>query len=71
MYFSKFNHNKGTKEHLRQWTDASISKPAIYSLNNLLLQSGKIIRGWWTGNAWDGLNLKRGDVVKSYKKCGE
>jgi len=71
MYFSKFNHNKGTKEHMREWTDAETTKPIVYALNNLLLESGIIIRGWWTGNSWDGLKLKRGDVVISFKKCGE
>lgn len=71
MYFSKFNHTKGSKEHDRPWEDATNSKPLPYSLNNLLLDSGQIIRGWWTGNYWDGLKLKRVDIVKSYKKCGE
>lgn len=71
MYFSKYNHCKGTKEHVRSWNNANKEKPIPYSLNNLHLESGEIVRGWWTGNSWDGLKLKRTDVVKHFKKCGE
>ena len=71
MYFSKFNHNKGTKEHMREWTNAESSKPIPYALNNLKLENGEIVRGWWTGSSWDGLKLRRIDIVMFYKKCGE
>lgn len=71
MYFSKYNHNKGSKEHMREWTDANIEKPLPYALQNLMLDSGDIIRGWWTGTAWDGLKYKYGFLVIKFKKCGE
>jgi len=71
MYFSKYNHNVGSKEHMRDWTQAEVEKPIPYALQNLLLDNGTIIRGWWTGTAWDGLKYKYGFVVTKFKKCGE
>ncbi len=71
MYFSKYNHNEGSKEHMREWTKADVEKPMPYALQNLLLDNGEIIRGWWTGIEWDGLKYKYGFKVIKFKKCGE
>lgn len=71
MYFSKFNHSHGTKEHNRDWRDANSFKPEPFALQNLLLDNGKIKRGWWTGTIWDGISIKHNDIITKFKKCGE
>ncbi len=56
---------------MREWIDANREKPTTFALQNLMLENGDVIRGWWTGTSWDGLKYKYGFQVIKFKKCGE
>lgn len=52
------------------WQDPRENRPLPYDLVQLCTNS-KTITGWWTGNEWMGLRLKKGDRVKKWKKSRE
>ena len=55
---------------LTSWQDSKLYRPFNYDLVDLKL-SNKTITGWWTGNGWMGLRLRKGDKVISWKKSKE
>lgn len=51
------------------WADASLFHPIDYDLLYLKLKGKKgVIRGWCSGNHWDGLKMQDGDKVVYWKK---
>lgn len=49
------------------WADVAKYLPGEFDLLHLKLLDGKIKSGWWTGNEWDGLNVKPVDKVIKWK----
>ena len=68
---SKHIHYRRIVDQKRQWVDADDIKPEHFVLNHLLLDNGKIIRGWWSGQAWDGIRYSDKYKVIKWKKCSE
>lgn len=52
------------------WQDPRQSRPLPYDLVEIQTLTNTV-RGWWTGNDWMGLKLRKGDKVKSWKKSRE
>lgn len=51
-----------------QWRCAINDKrPSPYVLLLLKLEDNHVKRGWWTGQAWDGLRVMEEDVVIQWK----
>ena len=50
------------------FVDPSLYLPADYDLCDLMLFSGKEIKGWWTGTSWYGLRLKNKDIIKKWRR---
>lgn len=57
--------------HYKNWQNPDAYLPMPYDLVDLLLESQKTKTGWWTGNYWMGLRLKKEDKVISWKKTRE
>lgn len=57
-------------EGISGWHNPEKYRPMPFDLVELLLKD-KIVQGWWTGNGWDGLRLKKSDKVKKWKKTAE
>ena len=53
-----------------EWQDPKMNRPLPFDLVELKTNT-KTITGWWTGNDWMGLRLRKGDKVKSWKKSRE
>jgi hypothetical protein len=53
----------------QNWIDTIDRKPEPYSLNALLLKTGREVRGWWTGSSWDGIKVRENDTVIKWRKC--
>lgn len=52
------------------WQDPKTFHPLPFDLVKVQTSEG-IKSGWWTGNKWMGLRLRRGDKVISWKKTRE
>lgn len=52
------------------WQNPSSFRPLPFDLVQLKTIKG-IKSGWWTGNKWMGLRLRKGDKVISWKKTRE
>lgn len=52
------------------WQDPTKHRPRAFDLVELKTTK-KIVSGWWTGNAWMGLRLNKGEKVISWKKSRE
>lgn len=62
---------KGSKAvtGLREWIDVNDKKkPIPFDMCDLILQDERQIKGWWTGQTWDGFRLKEDDEVKTWKR---
>lgn len=49
------------------WADGSIYLPDQFDLCILKTEKEKVIKGWHTGQIWDGLNVKILDKIKFWK----
>ena len=52
------------------WQDPSLTRPRAFDLVELKTPK-KIVAGWWTGNAWMGLRLRKGEKIISWKRSRE
>jgi hypothetical protein len=53
------------------WVRSTTFFPFPYDLCSLLLEDGKSVPGWWTGQEWEGRRLKEGDIIVAWKKSEE
>jgi hypothetical protein len=49
------------------WVDAKTYRPYPYDLVHMMMPR-KTIRGWWTGQKWEGLRLKEEDKILHWKQ---
>lgn len=55
-----------------EWKDLKICKKMEpYTLVRLLLENGKVVKGWWTGHSWDGLHLRDHHTIVKWAPCKE
>ncbi len=50
------------------WVDATKYIPEECDLVILRMDDDRSLPGWWTGNGWDGLRIKRKDKVLYWKR---
>ena len=50
--------------------DPNIYKPLAYDMVDLITQR-KTIKGWWTGDHWEGYRLLPSDKVLAWRKNGD
>lgn len=52
------------------WHDAKTDKPQSFDLVAIKTDSGKIIKGWYTGiaNYWEGYRLRHGETVTQWAR---
>ena len=50
------------------WVDAKDFLPIDFDVCRLLTIDGKELRGWWTGYAWDGLRVDKGEIITKWKR---
>jgi hypothetical protein len=53
------------------WADCRFYLPEEFDLCDLKTKQGKFLRGWHTGQTWDGLHLKRTDRIEYWKRYEE
>jgi len=51
------------------WADANDYKPIPYDILYLKTSTGKVVKGWWAEFFFDGLRLKKEDVVVKWRRC--
>lgn len=51
-----------------EWIDPKQKLPHVFDLCWLKIAPDKVIFGWHTGTCWDGLNVKKSDVIMSWKR---
>ncbi len=55
-----------------RWADANLFHPYEYDLCLLKIKDcKKDKKGYWTGQFWDGLNVKQSDIVLYWKRFTE
>lgn len=50
------------------WVPASGKKPEDFDLVLVATSKGKECPAWWSGTRWEGLRLRKDDVVMAYKR---
>lgn len=53
------------------WADAIKFLPKEFDLCDLKTETGKIFRGWYSGQSWDGINVKPKCNIKFWKRHEE
>lgn len=50
------------------FADSSIYLPEDFDMCYLLLDDGKIKKGWWGGFAWDGAVVNKDDTITHWRR---
>lgn len=62
---------KDVKFDHEMWAGIDHFLPQEYDLCALKTEQGKILKGWHTGQSWDGLNIKERHKIKFWRRIYE